>query len=205
MTDETTRHNQAVYDGIAARYAGRHTGGGQWFSDLRRAFTARLPPAASVADLGCGPAQEGGLFAAAGYQVIGVDRSAGMLAIAAASLPGRVLQGDLRCLPLASASLDGIWCCAALLHVPAEDTAAALAELRRVLLDHGQLALVTAAGEGTALEPVSYAPGEQRWFFYRQPDRLRRQLRTAGFQVTHVSEERTSRHWLKILATAAPG
>jgi ubiquinone/menaquinone biosynthesis C-methylase UbiE len=45
--------------------------------------------------------------------VTGIDRSAGMLAIAAKALPGRVAQADLRSLPLASESLDGIWCSAA--------------------------------------------------------------------------------------------
>lgn len=205
MTDETTRHNQGVYDRIASRYAGRQAGRGPWFGDLRDAFTARLPPPADVADLGCGPALDGRLFAKAGYRVVGLDRSAGMLTLAQESLPGRVVQADLRQLPLASAGLDGIWCCAALLHVPGDDTAAALAEMRRVLRQGGHLALITAAGEGAVLEPVPCAPGEQRWFCYRQRSQLESQLRAARFRVLATSEEPSSRHWLKILATATAG
>lgn len=203
MTDDATRHNQGVYDQIAAVYARRQAGREPAFTDLRSALTARLPPGAGLADLGCGPAGDGRLFAAAGYRVAAADRSAGMLAVAARSLPGRVVQADLRCLPFGDASLDGIWCCAALLHVPHHDTAAALGEMRRVLRRPGYLALITAMGAGTRLEPVPYAPGEQRWFFYRQAAELRGQLHAAGLPVVSMTEEPATRHWLKVLASAA--
>ena len=67
----------------------------------------------------------------------------------------------------------------------------------------GCLALVTAAGQGTRLEPVPYAAGEERWFFYREPAELDEQVRGAGLQVVAMSEEPAVRHWLKILACAA--
>lgn len=203
MTDDATRHNQAAYDEIAGAYAQRQARREPGFADLRSAFAARLPPGADLADLGCGPARDGGLFAEGGCRVAGADRSAGMLAIAARSLPGRVVQADLRCLPFAGASLDGIWCCAALLHVPHDDTAAALSEMRRVLRRPGYLALITAMGAGARLEPVPYAPGEQRWFFYRQAAGLRGQLLAAGLRVAWLAEETTHRHWLKVLASAS--
>jgi SAM-dependent methyltransferase len=216
VADEVTAHNQAAYDQIAGLYAARHTNHDPSFPELRAAFAARLPRNADVADLGCGPAHDGARFARAGHRVAGVDRSAGMLAHAARALPGHVVQGDLRRLPLASQGLDGIWCCAALLHVPHDQTAAALRELRRVLRPGGCLALVTAAALVTAglvtaagpdarledarLEPVPYAPGTRRWFFYRQAEELGEQLRDAGLRVLSMTEEITSRHWLKILA-----
>ena len=107
---------------------------------------------------------DGALFAHAGHRVAGIDHSAAMLAIAARALPGHVVQADLRCLPVAGDSLDGIWCCAALLHVPHDETMAVLGEMRRVLRHDGHLALVTALGQEARLEPVSYARGTQRWF-----------------------------------------
>jgi SAM-dependent methyltransferase len=200
VADEATAHNQAAYDQIAGLYAARHTNRGPSFPELRAAFAARLPRNADIADLGCGPAHDGARFARAGHRVTGVDRSAGMLAHAARALPGHVVQGDLRRLPLAGQVLDGIWCCAALLHVPHDQTAAALREMRRVLRPGGCLALVTAAGPDARLEPVPYAPGTRRWFFYRQAEELGEQLRDAGLRVLSMTEEITSRHWLKILA-----
>jgi SAM-dependent methyltransferase len=203
VADEATRHNQAAYDQIAGLYADRRGARGRSFPDLMAAFTARLPRVADVADLGCGPAGDGALFAQAGHRVIGVDRSAGMLAYAARVLPGLVVRADLRRLPLASHSTDGVWCCAALLHVPQDQTMAALGEMRRILRPGGCLALVTAAGQDARLEPVPYAPGTQRWFFYRTAAQLEEHLRGARLEVMTMTEEISSRHWLKILARAA--
>ena len=202
MTDEATRHNQAAYDQIADLYAARQAERDRSFADLRAAFTARLPRAADIADLGCGPAGDGALLAQAGHRVTGIDRSAGMLAYAATVLPGHVIRADLRRLPVASQSIDGIWCCAALLHVPHDQTMAALHEMRRILRPGGCLALVTAAGQGARLEPVPYAPGAHRWFFYRGAAELDEQVRGARLQVMAMTEETTSRPWLKILACA---
>jgi hypothetical protein len=47
---------------------------------------------------------------------------------------------------------------------------------------------------------VPYAPGTQRWFFYREAEELDGQLRGARLRVLSMTEEITSRHWLKILA-----
>jgi SAM-dependent methyltransferase len=203
MADETTRHNQAAYDQIAGLYAARQVGRERGSRDLKAAFVARLPRVADIADLGCGPADDGALFARAGHRVVGIDRSAGMLAYAATALSGRVAQADLRRLPVASQSIDGIWCCAALLHVAHDQTMAALREMRRILRPDGCLALVTAAGQGARLEPVPYAPDTQRWFFYREAVQLEEELRGAGLRVMTLTEEVSSRHWLKILACAA--
>jgi SAM-dependent methyltransferase len=203
VTDEATRHNQAVYDEIAGLYTERQAGRGRSFPDLMAAFTASLPDAADIADLGCGPARDGATLARAGHRVTGIDRSTGMLAMAVRPLPGRVAQADLRCLPLADGSLDGIWCCAALLHVPQDQTVTVLGEMRRVLRRGGHLALVTAVGHGARLETVPYAPDRQRWFFYRDPARLREQLPAAGLQILDLTREAGSRDWLRVLARAA--
>ena len=204
MADEATRHNQAAYDQIAGLYAAQpvRRARSSPFPDLWTPFTARLPRVADIADLGCGPAEDGALLARAGHRVIGIDRSAGMLAYAARALPGLVAQADLRQLPVASQSVDGIWCCASLLHVPHDQTMTALREMRRILRPDGCLALVTAAGQEARLEPVPYAPDTRRWFFYREPAQLEEQLLDAGLQVMQLTEEISSRHWLKILACA---
>jgi ubiquinone/menaquinone biosynthesis C-methylase UbiE len=199
-TDETTQLNQDAYDQIAPHYAQRQADRDRSFPDLMDAFTARLPERARLADLGCGPAHDGARFAAAGHHVVGLDRSSGMLAIAARALQGRVLRADLRGLPLAAASLDGIWCSASLLHVPQEQTVTVLREMRRVLRPSGALALITALGEGSALEPVPYAPATRRWYFYRQAAQLHADLATAGLAVLSAVEQPDKRHWLKLLA-----
>jgi SAM-dependent methyltransferase len=213
MATDRTALNRAAYEQIAGLYAHRQTAmrdagtSGQWVAPLEEAFLAALagrgrPAAARVADLGCGPATDGARFAAAGHVVVGLDLSPAMLSFAAAALPGRVAQADLRALPLATSTLDGIWCSAALLHVPEPMTVQVLNGFRRVLRPDGVLALVTAAGEGDRLEPVPYAPEVDRWFVYRDPGRLREQVTTAGFQVELTAEVTSNRLWTMLLASA---
>jgi len=131
-----------------------------------------------------------------------MDLSAGMLTVAARSLGGRVAQADLRALPIQGGRLDGIWCSAALLHVSDEDTAQVLQEFRRTLKPSGSLALVTALGDGARLEAVPYAPDEQRWFVYRRADRLRQQMREAGFSTPIEDEIAGNREWATFLTSA---
>lgn len=61
------------------------------------------PRAATVMDIGCGTGKHASLLAHRGYQVLGIDRSEAMLAVAKKSeIPGhlRFLPGDLRTLHL---------------------------------------------------------------------------------------------------------
>jgi len=214
VATDGTALNRAAYEQIAGLYADRQRAAmraagpeGQWLAPLEEAFLTALSGrgrqgVALVADLGCGPAADGARIAAAGHDVVGLDLSPAMLSFAAAALPGRVAQADLRALPLAPRTLDGIWCSAALLHVPEPATATVLDGFRRVLRPDGVLALVTAAGEGDRLEPVPYAPEVVRWFVYRDPSRLREQVTAAGFHVELAAEVTSHRVWTTLLARA---
>ena len=170
LSQDHSDSNRATYDRIAQRYAETQeksrTECDDLFFDLESLFIAKLPAKALVADMGCGPGLDCARFAARGYRVVGLDLSAGMLAVAARSLPSRVVQGDMRSLPIGSHRLDGIWSVASLLHVPECDTFKVLSEFRRTLRSSGLLALVTALGEGESFEEVPYAPNEERWFAY---------------------------------------
>lgn len=131
-----------------------------------------------------------------------MDLSAGMLSAADNGLVGRLAQADLRALPVGSGRLDGIWCVAALLHIPEQDTVRVLHEFRRALRHAGSLALVTALGESSRFEVVPYAPDERRWFVYRRQDRLRVQLEATGFKIRMEDQVPGNRNWLTVLAQA---
>jgi SAM-dependent methyltransferase len=127
--------------------------------------TAGLAPGADLAP-GPGPAPDAGLAPARvvdvacgtgivtvhllgpGRSVIGIDRSAGMAAVAAARLPGRITLGDAIRLPLMSACVDVVtmvW----LLHLLDQvASASALAEAGRVLRPGGLL--ITTVGREDA-------------------------------------------------------
>ena len=205
--DRVTASNRATYDRIAVRYAENQdrlvSGNERAFPELLRAFAASIPARGTVADLGCGPARDATRFAEAGFNVLGMDLSAGMLAMAPSAMDGRLVQADLRALPIRGSTLDGIWCCAALLHVPEDDTLTVLREFRRTLTSGGILALVTALGDGARFEPVPYAPGEERWFAYRTAGTLADQLRSADFTIRSTAHAAGNRDWGLVLAAAS--
>jgi len=101
-----------------------------------------------IADVGCGTGIVTWRLARAGRSVIGIDRSAGMAAVAAGRLPGRITLGNVTRIPLGDRSVDVVtmvW----LLHLlRAQDAAAAVAEAGRVLRPGGLL--ITTVGKNDA-------------------------------------------------------
>jgi SAM-dependent methyltransferase len=174
------------YDREAARYDA--TRGGDARADAAAgAIASLLPPAARdggrIADVGCGTGIVTVRLLRPGRSVIGVDRSAGMVSVAARRLPGRVALGSATRLPLASGSA-GVVTMVWLLHLlsPAEG-AAAVAEAARVLGPGGLL--ITTVGKNDA----AYGPGDdaaaivgpaRASFDHDQTDRLDRVLAVGG-------------------------
>jgi len=100
----------------------------------------QLPPLAgkTVLDLGCAIGDQSAELAARGADVIGVDGSDELLAVARARGIGDFRKGDLRALPNALA--DGIW--ASFVAAYFVDFAPVLAEWARHLRPSGWIALV---------------------------------------------------------------
>ena len=106
---------------------------------LDRALLAVMAEACAgkvVADLGAGPGHVAAHLAAAGVRAVAVDLSAWMCR-QAVRLGVPAAAGDLRALPLATASLDGATCLYAVIHLDAPGRAAAYRELARVLRPGG--------------------------------------------------------------------
>lgn len=188
----------ATYDRKAATFAAR------WW-DLRldralAAFAARLRPGARVLDLGCGPGRDVRWLRELGLWAVGLDRSAGMLAEARSRVVAPFVQADMRALPFADGSLDGVWACASLLHVPRAEAPAVLAEVRRVL-EHGHLFLAVKRGEGETWVETEHGPV---FFAYYHPAEIELLVERAGFRVLERWEEadRAGRDhpWLNLLA-----
>ena len=100
-----------------------------------------------MADVGCGTGIVTVRLLEPGRRVLGIEQSAGMAAVAAARLPGRVVLGTALRLPLAPASVEAvtmIW----LLHLLNEaGSASAIAEAARVLRPGGALITTVAKNE----------------------------------------------------------
>jgi ubiquinone/menaquinone biosynthesis C-methylase UbiE len=99
------------------------------------AVAAALPAGACILDIACGngmPITEA--LVNAGYRVVGLDTSTGMLARFRVNLPGTpVVRGDARHCPFSDGSFDAAVSWGMMFHLPRGDQAAAFASVSRVL------------------------------------------------------------------------
>jgi ubiquinone/menaquinone biosynthesis C-methylase UbiE len=107
----------AVYAGAFAQlydacYAGKdYRGEAAWIADACTRITGSAPRC--LLDVACGTGRHAEAFAAAGIDVVGIDRSADMLAIARRRLSSsRLVQADMTTLPnlIREASVDAAVC-----------------------------------------------------------------------------------------------
>ncbi len=124
-----------------------------------------------------------------GFRVFGVDASPAQLTHAASRSPGALVRGDLRRLPLATASLDGVGSSYALLHVPRADLYGALAEIARVLRPRGLAARSLSGGDGEVREEVAYRAGVYRVFVRHRFAAFADACEGAGLRVVQGTEE----------------
>jgi SAM-dependent methyltransferase len=145
MPDSTA----AGYDVLASEYA-RHLSAELDRKPFDRAFLKRFhaaTPAGDVLDAGCGPGQVGRFVHGLGRAVTGVDISTGMVAQARALHPGLRFQvGDLRALPFPEASFAGLLAFYSIIHLEAGELPGVFAEMRRVLVPDGVLAVAFHVG-----------------------------------------------------------
>jgi demethylmenaquinone methyltransferase / 2-methoxy-6-polyprenyl-1,4-benzoquinol methylase len=127
---------------------------GSW---RRRAVAElRLPTGSRVLDLACGTGDLCRLLAGSGYDALGVDISAAMLANARGEL--RLVRADVMTEPFRDQGADGITCGFALRNIV--DVDAFLVECARVLRPGGRISFVDAAEPRSALARA----GHRLWF-----------------------------------------
>jgi arsenite methyltransferase len=157
--------------------------------EQRRATLDALAPRPGerVLDVGCGPGYLCAEMAEAGAEVVGVDPSPAMLALAEQRGSGvELLRGDALSLPVADASFDAAVSTQVYEYVA--DMAAALAEVRRVLRSSGRLlvldtdwdSIVWRSSDHERMERVLRA-WEEHLAHPRLPRVLPSLLRDAGF------------------------
>lgn len=193
-----------TYDAVAAEYAQT------WFDlpvdDLLCRLVERLPPGAAVLDAGCGPARDTLWLAQQGFRAVGIDLSWGMLRqgqmrLAAQGVVAPLIQADMACLPFCTASFQGVWACASLLHIPKAQAGQVLGEFARVVRP-GYLYLSVKRGHGEGW--VADQAGRRRFFAHYRPGELERLVERSGFEVLESWEnaDRLGRRqrWLNVLA-----
>jgi len=88
-----------------------------------------------VADVGCGPGRVAAFMAEHGLDVVGVDVSEAMLAVARTAHPHiKFVEGQVDALPIETGVLAGAVCWYSMIYTPPDRLAEAFGELTRVLI-----------------------------------------------------------------------
>ncbi|MBM3791440.1 MAG: class I SAM-dependent methyltransferase [Acidobacteria bacterium] len=182
----------ASYNGVAEEYAGRY------FEELAhkpfdRLLLERFADAVRgrgpVCDLGRGPGQIARFLRTLGLDVIGVDLSPGMIALARKLNPDIFFsQGDMFCLDVADDSWGGIAAFYSIIHVPRRQVIRVLAELRRVLRSSGQLVLSFHLGHDDMHLDELWGMSVSMDFSFFERSEMEQYLRAAGFELLESHE-----------------
>ena len=133
---------RAAYDAVARAYADQFAGE-LGHKPLDRALLASLCDLTGegvLADVGCGPGHVTRFLADLHADVVGVDLSQEMVAVARERNPDlRFLQGSMLDLPVADRAWAGAACQYSMIHLTDAERAAACADLARVIRPGGAL------------------------------------------------------------------
>ncbi|MCA1614673.1 MAG: class I SAM-dependent methyltransferase [Acidobacteria bacterium] len=183
---------EASYDSVAENFVE------EFFGELERkpfdrelldAFAESVRGGGRVCDIGCGPGQIARRLRDRGVEMRGIDLSREMVKFARRLNPDIPFeQGDMLSLDVPDASLAGIVCFYAIIHLGRKDAPRALAEMHRALRPGGRL-LVSFHGGGGELH-------RDRW--YDKPvsigvtlfekEEMSGYMEAAGFEVERVVE-----------------
>jgi len=180
---------RAVYDATAGLYA-QQVGtevGAAFEGPIDRAILAAFvefvrATGGRVADVGCGPGRVAGLLARHDINVVGVDVSPAMLAIARTVHPGiRFEEGRLTALPFEDGSLSGAVLWYSIIHTPPQHLDQVFVEVARVLRAGGYLLVGFQAGEGEPRERAdAYGTGITLTNYAHSPADVTASMESAG-------------------------
>lgn len=155
------------YSRQAERYDETRSASPSVLRGLREALKGA--PGRRLADIGGGTGNYALALRRKGWEPVVVDRSAAMLAWAAAK-GLKTVEADAQRLPFEDETFDAATMISMLHHV--EDRGVALAEARRILRPRGLLVLVGYTGEDAAtLWILDYFPSSRRWMEATHPPR----------------------------------
>jgi SAM-dependent methyltransferase len=157
----------ADYSRQAERYDETRSASQSVLRPLREALEGA--PGRRLADIGGGTGNYAFALKRDGWEPVVVDRSADMLARAAAK-GLETVQADAQRLPFEDETFDAAMMISMLHHV--EDRSVALAEARRILRVGGRLVLLGFTGEDAAtLWALEYFPSSRSWMEATHPPR----------------------------------
>jgi SAM-dependent methyltransferase len=166
-------------------------------SQNRAAFLNAIEarPPFVLLDFGCGPGRDLRAFRSLGHEAVGLDGAARFVEMARSATGCEVLHQNFLSLGLPAARFDGIFANASLFHVPSQELARVLTQLRDALVPRGVLFCSNPRGMDT--EGFS----AQRYGAFHTLETWRAYVLGAGFrEVEHyyrpAGKPRSEQPWL---------
>ena len=182
MTTDPKAIIESGYDAMAARYLA--TFGEDVPDDPRVRFVGdlanRLADGARVLELGCGAGVPATALLARRFDVLGVDISAGQLALAAQRVPSATFRkADMTTLALPEDSFDAVTAFYCFNHIPRAEQQPLLRNIGRWLRPAGLL--LASFGHGGSADDIEPWLGVPMFFASHDPATNLRHLTEAGF------------------------
>jgi len=188
--EEPQSELEASYDRVAENFAEEFCG------ELERKpfdrvllddFAESLRGEGRVCEIGCGPGQIARYLRDRGVEMCGIDLSREMVRFARRLSPDIPFEhGDMLKLDAPDASLAGIICFYAIIHLRREDAPRALAQMHRALRPGGRLLVSFHGGEGELHRDEWYGKQVSIDVTLFKEDEMSGYMEAAGFEVERV-------------------
>lgn len=187
---EHQRRTQAAYDLVAEDYArvlSSYPVANRWDRAVIQAFAdvAAERGGGLVADVGCGTGRMVGHFQGLGLDLVGLDLSPGMLAVARRDHPSLpCTAGTMAALPLGDSTLAGAIAWYSIIHTPPADQTVLFAELARVVRPGGEVLVAFQVGDEWVHLEHAYGRDLDLDAHRLDPDGVAERMVSAGIVVT---------------------
>lgn len=157
-------------------------------------FAARLPEGASILDVGCGSGRDLLWLKKRGFQVAGLERSAGLAALARENAGCKVIEGDFETYDFRGVDVDAILASGSLVHIPHGHFSKVIRNIQRALVRNGWIYISLKKGSGVRTDSTG------RVFYLWEDVELQAVFKDLNFKLLHSSCTRsllkTTDRWL---------
>ena len=146
-------------------------------SDFLAPLVERLTAGAIVLDVGCGSGRDLLWMKKKGFDVIGFDRSSGLVEIAMENVGCKVIEGDFETYDFSVIYADAIMLIGAMVHIPYDRFSDVFRNIVSSLSDFGIILITLKEGTGTRTD------AEGRTFYLWQDEKARAIFDNLDFKV----------------------